>query len=1356
MAESSERTRFPVSAVAAVILVVALALLAVLLREVRVPGSVLGEHDPDGIRSAVEERLEGLTIRPGRKLRVTGRQLRWQDGAGESFLRAPRLVFSLSFGAGNALVVSEGVVTEPEIRLVQTGEDSWNYDRPLGPLLEDRGREAPAGGETAFFLRNIRLDGGHVVLDLLDATYEARGLDLFLSRGQLTGPGLDAPVFRVDRASSELILPDTADGTLSRNVELAGAEIRLLDGAVAFDVADIVFGQSVLADARGVWDPALGGYGLDMTVRGVDVRIADLPWLPGEVHEDASGVFTLRVETMSGGRTALSLSDLTLRAPGSTATGSLRAILGGATPTLESVDLRLDPLALGLVEAFTGPLPYSGTVTGTVEGTGGDIRFDLRATLRTLTADPFTTDVAGRVMLTEGGVELRGATVSLDQVPMEALGAIAPGLPFRGPITGSIELRGGPRDAPLDLDLRLEAGGGIVTVSGVVDLTGSIPSYDLDGRFSGVELRRVLARPAPPVEVHAAFELEGRGMDPASADVRLAADGTFTGWHTEAGDTLSARVQLGGGAATVDRFRLEAGPISASAGGAWDYTGTSGGNLEYALAVSDLDPLAPYIPAVPGSPRVYATGSLSAEGTLAGTLDRPVLTGEVRADDVRWGEWAAAELEGQYTVDLGGEGLPRLDIRLSGEEFRTAYGAFESATVTVDFGRPTFEFSLQAVQVDGGGILEVDAGGRITEEGGREVLVRRLEADLQEQRWRLMEPTEIRWTRGEQIVVEGLEVAQVDGDGRIALTGVLAPMDDLNVEMAVNRFPIGELIDLLGVDAGVAGQLSMTGAVTGPAEAPVFDLDLRLDDGELQGVPIRSFAGQISYADGLVRLEAEGLLGDSARIEVGGTMPALMRLGGGPLLELREDGALDLRLLTETFPLSTLDPGLATAEDLDGMIHADVRIAGTPDAPRLSGSVTVRDGAVTIPMLSKRFSGIQGEVALEGRRATLRDVVVSSGGTATIAGDLDFGDLTNPSLDLAVTLDGLEVQGVRGEKDAGAWGSVELTGSLLSPVLTGDLYLNEGALSLAPFQQTDLSANLVDDGTLDLLDPASLDIDTGEQVGGLVVRNLYVEAGDALWFVTDDARAQLSGTLTIDRRGSDVPIQGTLSGNRGTFDLAAGPINRQFQIVSAEIRFFGSPQPNPRLDIVAARLVRVGQGADVDVRVRVSGTLENPTLSLGAADAAEIPESELLSFLVFGRPTSDLSQVTGGGGLEGAFTQGLAYTGLAEVLFSQVTEELRFVDYLLVDYQPAAAGTGLGLYATAGAEIADDLFATADIGTEHWGLGLEYRWSGVGTIRGAYEPVERRGRLAGTSTPYLTDESLLQQLILSWRRRWTY
>ena len=1352
--------------IAAGVLVLGLVSLFLLLRDHR-EVTVVGDDAVavQQFEAEVQEQLGTLDIRPVQSLRVRARELEWRDAAGAPLIATPAVSFSVRVGAamGGDLLLHDGIIERPTVNLVRTADGRWNYEQVVGSLMAGSdGTGSGASGAPRVALRDFLLQNGAVRVSLDEALYRATDVDVALASAELSGPEVVDPTFQVARASAILHLPDTTGtGMIERRVALQDARLRLADGALAFQVAEGSFGSSSFASAQGVWNPALGGLGLDMEILVTEGRLADVPWLPGEVPEGTSGRFQLRIEPLAEGRTAFTVTDASVTAPGSSLTGSLRAVLGHTGITLESIDARVDPLGVDLLETFTGPLPYGGTVRGTIQGTGGDIRFDLDARLAASPAsEPFRTELVGRIAFTDAGVEVRSVSVGLDQVPLSVLQEIAPGLPLAGPISGTVSLEGMPGEAPLRLDVRLEAGGGIITVAGMVNTSGPRPSYDLQGRLIGVELRRVLAPAAPPAQVHAAFTLAGSGTEPSTAEARLTLNGDFTGWEAQAGDTLAIQAVVDRGLLQASQAELALGPIQLDAAGEWRFAGGTRGAIRYDLVVTSLQPLAPYLPRDGEGRMQYARGSLEAEGAVSGSLEAPALAGSIQAEDFRLGEFAAEVFRGEYDARLG-PGLPRITAQFSASELRSPGGDFESAGVTIDFTEPRFEIALRGNQLQGG-IIEIEAGGLIEEAGRRSIEVRRAEIDLADQRWRLPSMAAIQWTQGEAVRVDGLRLVQVEGPGILSVQGIVAPLDEAEFDVEVRELPVGDVLDLIGSPMELAGRLTLQGQVAGPTESPIVELEVALDSGMVRGVEVQRLRSRVGYRGSVLTLDASGLLGDSALIEASGEVPARLALGIPPSFELIEDGALSVRLETRDFPLPTLDPGIRSVTDIVGELDAEVVVAGTPTDPELEGQVLLHDAALTVPMLNQRYEEIQGTATLEGRVVELESVTARSDGLARVTGRMIFEELTNPTLDLRAELEEFRPQGVDGEDDAAAWGTLRLAGSLQAPRLTGSIRMDGGALSLAPIQEgLPLSDQLVGVAeSWDVVDPQALDM-ADEGTGGLTISDLQVTAEEDLWFTTQEARAQLSGDLTINRTGSDMMIQGILEGEQGTFTLRIGPrLTRRFDIISANIRFFGSPEPNPALDITASRVVRTAESGEVDVRVQVSGTLNNPNLALASAGGGSVPESELFCFIALGRPCAEISSLAGGT----TWGDAAALFGLTDILVDELGVPLN-LDLFQVQIQPGA-DLGSAFYVTIGEEldlpVVDNVYALAeapvsvgDIG-DLWIVSLEWRIDRQWTLEARWEPTN--SLLNTTSGRTLPDQLLKNERQFFWsiRRRWTY
>jgi autotransporter translocation and assembly factor TamB len=257
----------------------------------------------------------------------------------------------------------------------------------------------------------------------------------------------------------------------------------------------------------------------------------------------------------------------------------------------------------------------------------------------------------------------------------------------------------------------------------------------------------------------------------------------------------------------------------------------------------------------------------------------------------------------------------------------------------------------------------------------------------------------------------------------------------------------------------------------------------------------------------------------------------------------------------------------------------------------------------------------------------------------------------------------------------------------------------------------------------------------------------------------------------FDKTGDDIRITGTLTGSRGQYTLRAGPIVRRFDVVEAEVRFLGDTEINPVINIVASRVIVDQQGRQLDLRVRVGGTMRSPTLALASADAANIPQSELLSFLLFGQSSFGL---TGGGLVPGqALVAETFLGGFTELLSLELEDEL--VDAgLSVDIFQLRFGNSLASLTepslVVGEEVAENVFLTVETGlgalfggsTQNSGFGaisvrLEWRVNPTSTVRAGWEVVHPGRALRGVTVaqPLVIDQQE-RQITFDFTKRWSW
>jgi translocation and assembly module TamB len=168
----------------------------------------------------------------------------------------------------------------------------------------------------------------------------------------------------------------------------------------------------------------------------------------------------------------------------------------------------------------------------------------------------------------------------------------------------------------------------------------------------------------------------------------------------------------------------------------------------------------------------------------------------------------------------------------------------------------------------------------------------------------------------------------------------------------------------------------------------------------------------------------------------------------------------------------------------------------------------------------------------------------------------------------------------------------------------------------------------------------------GRLVEHLRLDGVSVNIGDEVWLRSKEANIKLGGSLNVTRardtrettrstlgrgaRGDSavyrLALAGALSADRGTYSLDLGVVQREFQVQSGRITFFGSADFNPQIDVSALYRVKQSRRADIDVKARIVGPFyPQPTLEL-SSDDAYISQTDLVAYLVTGRPIYELSE----------------------------------------------------------------------------------------------------------------------------------
>jgi translocation and assembly module TamB len=127
------------------------------------------------------------------------------------------------------------------------------------------------------------------------------------------------------------------------------------------------------------------------------------------------------------------------------------------------------------------------------------------------------------------------------------------------------------------------------------------------------------------------------------------------------------------------------------------------------------------------------------------------------------------------------------------------------------------------------------------------------------------------------------------------------------------------------------------------------------------------------------------------------------------------------------------------------------------------------------------------------------------------------------------------------------------------------------------------------------------------------------------WVRNQDANVEIytEYPLRINVANKQMNLTGAISTDRGDYTF----LSKRFQITRGSAMFIGSREINPTLQITGEYQVTEGTGANLDVKVLIGGTLRRPKLSLESDAQPPRSQSELISLLAFGQPTTSLGSI---------------------------------------------------------------------------------------------------------------------------------
>lgn len=1247
--------------------------------------------------------------------------------------------------------------------------------------------------------RALRVDGDMEVRDPATGVSRigATGSIAFADELRLNSLELRMDPLRLDLLRDRV--PDLPAGaTMTGQVVADGVPARALrlDGDVVLD--DPRTGRSRFGVTGGlVVEPELRFDDMRFRLQSVQMallqeRVPELPGgtVMGDVRVDGPPSGMLRLDgTLRHEEAQLGRSEVEVH-------GGLAA---GEGVRFDDLALQLRPLSMRLVQSFMPDLPIGGTLAGTATLNGSTAtRIAVDGDLVHVERGE-RSRVTGRGVVAVGDAGSASVDVSLRPLSLVTAGRFAPAAGLRGSVTGDLRASGDLSALRVDADLRV-AGGGAVRADGTVDLVSDQTGYELDMRMSDFNLAAVTWRAPAVTALTGTARASGRGMEPATMRATIAADLVDSEVDGVGADRVRLRLGIEQGLATVDSSVVRLGTAVAVADGSFGLVAGRHGTLNYRVEVDSLHWFAPWVPgadtavarpavaaaappiaadtAAPGVaadtarvtggiavadavlgadsamvrgaagdsapvPADSLAGRLRAEGTLRGSVAAFDASGSVEVEDLVYGGTRVGRGAAEYEV-LGAM-TERPDVTLSARagDVVAAGRAFDRLTVDGEYqgGRyGTGRVSVMAVQ-DPDTDYRLDAEFALSLERNELRLAdARLRFDTVT--WQTVRPGVVSWGEG-GVEVAGLELVSSDG-GRIAAEGTLPAEGAADLRLQVENLEVGQLADLAQSELAVAGRLDLDAFVEGTRGAPLMRGTATLQQATVDGNDAPDVRAEFEYADLQLTAVATLVHEDRLLATADARLPVDLRLTGDVTQRLL-GGEIAVDVQADSIPIEAIPFVSEQVDDARGRIAGSISVRGTFDAPVLDGTVNLDLGSVTVVPLGVRFDEISGTLSLAGTTLTVDSLVARSGGPIRVSGDVDVSDPGDPGFDLTVDAENalvIDREEVRMRVDA----ELTVEGPLSAVAVEGNAYGRSGMLRIPTLSELGSGdiVNLDDPATYERSDSLFL-AERDRLFPRRTLDNLRVDVGLILdrdvWLRSAEANVEIYtppevGPLRIVMDGPDdrLTLLGTINTDRGVYEF----MSRRFNLTRGAVTFTGEAELNPYLQIAAEHEVRMPGREAFHIRVVIGGTLQDFSLTLESTSQPPISQTDLLSYLAFGRDASSLlarqgsaltGQGEGAGGLvgnvAGLATQQMAAVALEAIvndIEAEALRELRLDVFRITPADlPAEMFTGSyldvlrGTEIEAGRYISPRLFlaAQARAGLNRPGIRMEY-WTPQG------------------------------------------
>lgn len=953
--------------------------------------------------------------------------------------------------------------------------------------------------------------------------------------------------------------------------------------------------------------------------------------------------------------------------------------LGYANGIFSARDLKLRmlPMTMDLFEAIVAvPTPLGGSLTGTATLNGSTASMMTAQGDVTHVESGAVTRATGKAGFRTHGVQYFDVNARVHPLALATAGRFVPSLGLRGYATGPIRLAGTLKDFRVNSELTFNDGG-YLDLAGTLDLSGRGKAYNLDLKSRLFNANAIIAK-APKTSITAVAHAQGRGIDPATMTANFTADVAASSFDTVAIDRANVKVAIADGVARFDTLAVEVPQGMLEAKGSFGLAPGRSGELTYHVAIDSLAKFAALItpdttpvPPRPGilARRVAKARADSARIAKATEVERAVtgkalpkfpvdtpavvrmneLAGSVRADGIATGNIRNFNLKGSASGrdivargnTIGAFTADYLWNNARTPQSRVEVSARALAVRAMGFDLDSVGGKLSYQKPNGTAQIVVNQDNERTYSATAQFALDKIRNTLQlndlklkfdTTTWASTQVAALHWGKA-GYDIQNLELRN-GTDGRIYLNGTLPTAGNADLQLAVDNFDVQDIVAITQADVNVKGRISLDVRASGTTADPKFKGAFGATDLVYNGTMVPEVHGTVEYANQTLTGHAEGMrAGKLPFVLAEGTIPINLALTGVSGSRFPSDRQIALNVNADSLPLDLIPQVSDVVANVKGNASGRFKLTGTLNRPVLSGQFALHDGSAKLVPVGVTIHSIDASIRMLGDTVVIDSIVGQSKGRIALYGGIGIGSLREPSFNLRFDArNALVLDNDKGRLTADA--NLVMAGPFKRAHVTGSVRIRNGVVYIPPSDDK----NIIGAG-----DPALFSVMDTSVVSN---KELFPTQSPLLANLQADVALRVDHDVFVRSREANVEVysdgdlgihvnrakeafvlDGVLLSERGEYTF----LTRRFSIKRGSATFINSAELNPTLQVTAEYEVRLPAREAINIQIVIGGTLNNPHISLQSDAQPPIAQSDLLSYLAFGRSSSSLVQLEGSG-----------------------------------------------------------------------------------------------------------------------------